>query len=305
MGEAKRHLLARRQAACICGSGKSAGECCLKGDHWFKAPSSLELKSTREAKSVEKCYMKELRACEGGISGEHLISESVIRLLAGDGEFRISGTPWLAEGEWKAVGPKSLTANCLCERHNGRLHPLDDAAVFFFRSLKTSFEEEVMSTSYLVSGHDIERWLLKTLKALAVSGNLAAGREPLVGEFATDIRLLDMLGDVQSWSQGAGLYCVMKAWEFTYNHNHFQIQPLTNLRGEINGLWTNMLGLSFVLLLEPALLPHIPELAQAVFRPGKIIIRHPPSIHEVILSWDDGKRHRDEMSLAFVQRVKG
>jgi hypothetical protein len=248
--------------------------------------------------------MKELGACGGGLSGEHLISESVIRLLAGDGEFRISGTPWLAEGEWKAIGPKSLTANCLCERHNGSLHPLDDAALFLFRSLKAAFEEDEKSADYLVSGHDIERWLLKTLKALATSGNLAAGRQRLAGEFATDIRLLDMLGDVQSWPQSAGLYCVMRTGDLTYNHNHFQIAPLTNLRGEINGLWTNMVGLSFVLFLEPALLPHIPELARAVFRPGKIIVRHPSSIQEVILSWDDGKRHRDEMSLAFVRRVQ-
>ena len=130
MGEARRRLLALRLATCICGSGKPAGECCPEGEHWSKAPASLELRSTREPTSVEKCYMKELRACGGGLSGEHLISESVIRLLAGDGEFRISGTPWLAEGEWKAIGPRSLTANCLCERHNGSLHPLDDAALF-------------------------------------------------------------------------------------------------------------------------------------------------------------------------------
>jgi hypothetical protein len=245
--------------------------------------------------------MRELRACVGGLSGEHLISESVIRLLAGDGEFRISGTLWLTEGEWKAIGPGSLTANCLCERHNGNLHPLDDAALFFFRSLKSAFEGDVKSADYVVSGHDIERWLLKTLKALATSGNLATGRRRLAGEFATDIRLLDMLGDVQSWPQGAGLYCVMRAGDLMYNHNHFQIAPLTNLKGEINGLWTNIVGLSFVLLLEPALLPYIPELARAVFRPAKIIIRHPSSSHEVNLSWDDGKRHREEMSLSFVR----
>lgn len=303
MGEAKRRLLALRLATCICGSGKSAGDCCLKGSHWSKAPAALELRSIGEAKSVEKCYMKELRACGGGISGEHLISESVIRLLAGDGEFKISGTPWLAEGEWKAVGPKSLTANCLCERHNGGLHPLDDAALFFFRSLKAALDGEVKSADFLLSGHDIERWLLKTLKALATSGNLTAGRKRLAGEFATDIRLLDMIDDVKSWPQDAGLYCVMSAGDLTYNHNHFQIAPLTNLGGEINGLWTNIVGLSFVLFLEPQLLPHIPELTGAVFRPGKIIIRHPSSIHEVILSWD-GKRHREEMSLSFVRPVQ-
>jgi hypothetical protein len=247
--------------------------------------------------------MKELHSCRGGISGEHLISESIIRLLAGDGEFRISGTPWLAEGEWKVVGPKSLTAKCLCVRHNGNLHPFDDAALLLFRSLKEVLEREVESKSYLISGHDIERWLLKTLKALAASGNLASGRERLAGEFAADVRIVDMLSDVHAWPRGAGLYCLMEAGDMMINHNHFQIAPLTNKEGEINGLLTNIVGINFVLLLQPALLPDIPQLAKAVFRPGKITVRQPSCLNEVIMSWDDGERHRGDLQLSFVRQV--
>jgi hypothetical protein len=48
--------------------------------------------------------MRELASCEAPISGEHLISESVIEVLRGDGDFTVSGLPWLEAGEIKKTG---------------------------------------------------------------------------------------------------------------------------------------------------------------------------------------------------------
>jgi hypothetical protein len=62
--------------------------------------------------------MKELGSCDGGISGGHLISKSIIEFLKLDGDFVVSGLPWLEEGETKSLGPKNLVANCLCSKHN-------------------------------------------------------------------------------------------------------------------------------------------------------------------------------------------
>ena len=84
--------------------------------------------------------MRELASCEGPISGEHLISKSAIEVLRGDGDFTISGLPWLEVGEEKRLAPANLTANCLCRRHNSGLSPLDDAAALFFSSLRECME---------------------------------------------------------------------------------------------------------------------------------------------------------------------
>jgi hypothetical protein len=247
--------------------------------------------------------MGELRACVGGISGEHLISESVIRLLAGDGQFTIGGTPWLPEGETKAVGSKSLTANCLCERHNGALSPLDEAARYIFTALKSCLEKAPDVSNYIASGHDLERWLLKTLKALAASQNLARGRQRLAGTFTSDIRILDMLEQIGVWPPGTGLYCVMKAGDLTVNHRLFQIAPVTNASEEICALWTNILGLSFVLVLETSVLKNLPQLASAVFRPRSFSVRHSSGSHELLLSWADGNPHRGDMTLDFIRDI--
>jgi hypothetical protein len=281
-----------------------AGLCCLKDNHWFKPPAVVTLRTPSTGESVEKCYMRELRTCDGKISGEHLISESVIRLLAGDGKFTIGGTPWLPAGAIKAVGADSLTANCLCERHNNVLGPLDEAARYVFTALKASLEKASDASEYIASGHDLERWLLKTLKALAVSKNLARGRERLAGTFASDVRILDMLEEIEAWPEGTGLYCVMRAGDLTVNRNHFQLAPITNSNEEICGLWTNILGLSFVLVLETSVLTDLPQLAGAVFRPRSIGIRHPSGSHELLLIWADGIPHRGDMTLAFQQDLE-
>jgi hypothetical protein len=149
---------------------------------------------------------------------------------------------------------------------------LDTAALYFFTALKSCLEREAQSARYIVSGHDIERWLLKTVKALAASKNLARGRERLSGTFSTDVDVLDMLDDPTHWPDGAGLYCVMDAGDVTENHNRFQLQPYTNQRDEISGLGVNIMGLFLVLMLEPLDLAISLQLKNAKYRPGQVSI---------------------------------
>lgn len=304
MGEAKRKRDQNANEPCPCGSLKEAGGCCYNGRVWYKRPAVLGLRALSPKSTVDKCYMKELRSCDGGISGEHLVSESVLHILKADGDFSISGVPWLPEGEAKIVGPRSLTAKCLCSRHNSALAPLDDAAKFFFSALKLCLELDVESQRYLVSGYDLERWLLKTIKALAVSGNLARGQKPLPGLFASDIQILDMLDNRQKWPAGAGLYSIMLPGQITHNHNRFQIAPYMNARDELNGLGVNIMGLDFVLMLEPPDLALIPHLQGAHFRPTQILIEAGSSVNWIAISWEEGSRRKDTMSLNFLRTVK-
>jgi hypothetical protein len=162
MGEARRKREAVLSGPCPCGSKKAARLGCFTGREWHKPATTLGLTSLPPSSSVAKCYMKELGSCVAPISGEHIISESVIRVLMGDGEFSIAGLPWLTPDEEKILAPQSLRTNCLCTKHNSALHPLDDAAQYFFASLKSYLERDEGMRHALVSGHDVERWLLKT-----------------------------------------------------------------------------------------------------------------------------------------------
>ncbi|AMG75541.1 hypothetical protein [Sphingopyxis granuli] len=247
--------------------------------------------------------MKELGSCVGPISGEHLISESVIEVLKGDGGFSISGVPWLDKGEEKILGAQSLRANCLCTKHNSALSPIDSAVRHFFASLKSYLEVDAGEPRMaLISGHDLEVWLLKTAKALAVSGNLARGDEKLSGAFAQDHMVVAMLDDPTAWPDRAGLYCLMSEGDMIVNHSRFQLVPWLNEAEEIVALQVSILGFIFLLLLEKLDIEKYPLLAAAKYRPSRIEIRHPASESWISISWQDGREH-DALKVEFVQNV--
>jgi hypothetical protein len=236
--------------------------------------------------------MAELGSCYGPISGEHLISKSIIEFIQDGGEFSVSGVPWLEEGESRILSPKNLTANCLCARHNSALSPLDSAALRFFEALRPCWVNKGAPLRYLVSGHDLERWLLKSLKALAVSGNLARSRQRLPGAFQEDVCLIDMLDDPRRWPELTGLYFIMRPGTTTENSNHIQLGPLYGLESDvIAGLTANILGLSFLLMAERPDMAKSPSLQTAVYRPGSISVTVGETINMIDISWDDKIAH--------------
>lgn len=87
MGEAKRRRTAIENGPCPCGSAKPRNMCCYNEQVWHKPPAVLGLRALPPKSAVTKCYMKELGSCDGGISDEHLFSESIMLLLKGDGDF--------------------------------------------------------------------------------------------------------------------------------------------------------------------------------------------------------------------------
>jgi len=111
-----------------------------------------------------------------------------------------------------------------------------------------------------------------------------------------------MLDDPRPWPEGAGRYCVMNAGDLTENHNRFQLAPFTNPRGELSGLSANIMGLDFVLMVEPPILSESLMLAKAEFRPSQIVVTYPTATNWIAISWDDGKLRTNTMSLKFSEK---
>ncbi|WP_338310655.1 hypothetical protein, partial [Bradyrhizobium ottawaense] len=78
--------------------------------------------------------------------------------------------------ETKALATKNLIANCICRRHNSALSPLDAAAKIFFAGLRDCLESSEDVLPYLLSGHDVERWLLTKLKATETAAANIGGK---------------------------------------------------------------------------------------------------------------------------------
>jgi hypothetical protein len=165
MGEARR----KKARQCICGSGLPAAACCY-GDHgWMKKAAFVRIDQTGHLGSHDKCYLNSTKACSDQITKEHLISHSVLKVLA-EKFIEISGAPWLKPNEKKVLPFGSLVSNCLCGAHNSALANLDAAAGKFFEAFQRCGTTEVgPPLQFIFNGHDIERWLLKMLAGMAVS----------------------------------------------------------------------------------------------------------------------------------------
>jgi hypothetical protein len=131
MGEAKR----KRLAPCRCETGKPAGECCLTPGGWHKPPSTLNLRNSGATGSHPSCYLRETNACDTKITREHLVSESVLEVLA-EKEVAVTGLPWL-NGQQKILPFDALVSKCLCGAHNSRLASIDAAGARFFAAFQT------------------------------------------------------------------------------------------------------------------------------------------------------------------------
>ena len=112
------------------------------------------------------CYARGLNDCSTDISGEHLFSEVTLNLVAGqDGKVTRTGYPWQEEGEAQTLTPSSCKANVLCKRHNNALSPVDVAMGRFLKAILNTpdFLRNQDLRVLILSGDDLERWILKTL----------------------------------------------------------------------------------------------------------------------------------------------
>jgi hypothetical protein len=200
---------------------------------------------------------------------------------------------WQQPGESQKIGLSTLTANCLCKHHNSTcLSPLDMAAGQFFASIKSaSSNESTQPISILVSGHDIERWMLKTLFALAHGKILARERQLLPKCFYQGIDESHLLTNPTAWPARAGLYSMRYVGQVITARNQLDMSPIAvSASDALIGLRFSILGLAFDFLAD--LLPNIEYAGtNALYRPERLTFRNGPIVNEVLISWIDGRDH--------------
>jgi hypothetical protein len=156
---------------CLCGSGRLMRDCCLFVRCYTTPPNP------RTDYTHPSCFARDLRDCSRTISREHYISQNILGLFGGRG-LTVSGMPWTPGGGQKRVSLASLTGKMLCERHNHALSSLDAVAAEFFRFFTAEWSGDAIEV-FLTRGYDLERWLLKMLCGLVVSGNATLDGKPL------------------------------------------------------------------------------------------------------------------------------
>jgi hypothetical protein len=165
---------------------------------------------------MDGCWASVLGDCSGGLSGEHIITES---LFLGD-SIGVKGLPWCREGH-RFIGKASYTANILCRKHNSALSPVDDAGTLAFATLRTMATISSNRLGMLqyglrcgrfevieqnIDGQGLERWLLKTLINMELAGKQGLGVGSNASPAGIDSELVEIAFGLRFFKNRAGLY---------------------------------------------------------------------------------------------------
>ena len=265
---------------CPCGSGEAAFRCCLTEGGFRKVPASTTPPPPRTQVSHESCYANRLADCNSKLSREHWISKSLLHHLNRDNKLKVSGLPWVGEGQ--VLPPDAFGSNILCKRHNSALSSLDAIAVRLFEA----FDEEGADGSgqrllYIFSGHDLERWLLKILCGITSSRNLTleAEADSSIPRYWLDV----LFGDAQVPDE-QGLYvCKSRGHRFEGPHG-LKLQAIVG-GGRLTGMGLYVCGYELILSMSG-----FPSRSfdgrEVVYRPLELYTEGRDFEKSVVFSWD-------------------
>jgi len=227
--------------------------------------------------------------CSEELEKEHFISKSILEVIDRiGGGLRVTGMPWQAPGQQTVVSPRrAFTAHILCKRHNRGLSPLDKSALQLFErlsDLRAWFDEPRVHDNHhalLVSGHDIERWMLKALIGACVSGN-AQLPEGHPSDWMAPDQWLEVLFGRSSAPRGCGMYFLPPQENPARSKVEVEFAALGGPQPV--GMKMSLCGLWFILALFVPTGTE-PELRGAHHRPASFVFKEGRRRRVVWVSW--------------------
>lgn len=277
---------------CPCGSGKTPRNCCLQFDGTLRPAAFVPKVAPLNSGVVNaKCYAAGLGNCSREISGEHYVSHGFLRQFSVSGIIpSIAGLTFLGD-ETKSLPTDSLRSNILCKRHNEVLSGFDDVGSRFFSAIDRIDAAYIQNfrdannESYLFNGHDIERWMLKTLCGLGASGVASSATAPIRG-WKPNPAWLSMLFLNQALPCGWGLYCHNLHGSKASIIKRFQYNVLSHPGDGVYGLMMTLNGKKFLLAMAHSRSAEGNFLAEYRYRPDALAITNGRSQKVVKFGWD-------------------
>jgi len=195
----------------------------------------------RTGRVVDGCYAAQLRDCGGRISAEHYVSDALLRRFKPD--FTVEGPSWAQVA--RRVGRSALTAKVLCQRHNEALSGLDAMIGEFYDFLRTAIIGP-HAGSRIFDGEDLERWAMKVLFGLAVSGNITSGGKKARAAGIPELHLRILFGDEEMPERCGFKYIAatipdLDANQLTLALNHHALDG-SERSGQVFGVTVRMLN---------------------------------------------------------------
>lgn len=288
-----------RHNPCPCGSGRLLQVCCLQASGQIrKLPPTILPPLPKTNFSQDGCYLAETKDCSVGLSAEHYMSRSILKII---GErVLVSGAPWLKGGEAKEVSINTLTAKILCRRHNSALSALDNEAGQFFEALdaiQRDFARKSLSKKHavrLVSGEALEQWMLKASCGMFFSKNAAVDGESVLSNHKFEMKRVFAALLNGGWDQNCGLYMRAPKGHRMSTRNSVGMGPLlSTLERRVVGSVIYMGEMEFNLVFDPFGINFKGLLDSGwAHRPSELSFAIQTRAHSVLLTWQSAAAAR-------------
>jgi hypothetical protein len=278
---------------CPCESGKLIKDCCLRCDRILRPKPFIPRPPVpKTGHRNQKCYAAALADCSDKISGEHYISHGILKALSNDGvSVEVEGFSWL-KGRKLKLPTKHLRSNILCKRHNESLSGLDSIAKRFFLSILRIDKEyaldldDCLDRVFLFNGHDIERWILKTLCGAVFSGSLTLPTTPIKA-WEPNLQWLRILFSLENFPKQWGLYISTNVNEMNEVKGGYVFSPVANNSLGIYGVVANLNRMSFILAMRDTPADRTDTILSGyIYRPEDLLTTNGKSKKVIKLGWD-------------------
>lgn len=224
------------------------------------------------------CYAGELGGCSKIISREHYVSAAILRIVSlGESSVLVRNLSFQSTETLESKGIDNLVAKVLCSKHNNELSRFDCAGLALFDGMdqidSAAGKADVLASTILVNGDDLERWMLKTLW-----GGLFSGNFPVLNGSFKSLRppkaWLSILFEDGQFPQGQGLYvrAGTPGTIFSTEPTVLKMEPVFDANHSVIGFNVWIFNFQFTLVLAsiPPTCP--PTLEYALHRPKGIVV---------------------------------
>ena len=273
---------------CPCCSGKILAQCCRRFDGVvFKEPSAIRPPGLPTGYSHPRCYLGFTQNCCTKISGEHFVSQGILRQIGQS--VSITGAPWQKTGEIKTFATKNLTANILCVRHNSAFSDVDTAAIRLFKfvtEINADLAQKSLSRKkkfYVVGGDDLEMWATKALLGLFHS----QPKNTELAEYTINPTVVEDAIRMARLPKSCGIYLNARLGAPRVHHeNEITVGTIT-LKEErrLIGLVIDIGGVSFDFLMDPLGVNTLRQGETKLYRPAHLMFEGRGRAHVIFLCW--------------------
>ena len=239
---------------CPCKSGLAFARCCDLNDGFERSLKRSTPVPPETGFRHPRCYAAGLGGCAPKISAEHAISEGALEVWGDGRTIELKGMKWMKGDDLHKVPISTLAWDILCEDHNRSLSALDALGKKWVahRRRVTEDMEAVAAhrppTLFLVSGHDLERWLLKMLCGLVLSRTIDVPGIDDTDGWRPPMEWLEMMYGLRPVPVGFGLNFVGQPGEEL--RDSMALAVISNAVAQVYGLAATFYGLRFVLAMS-------------------------------------------------------